>query len=231
MIAPPRFTPVDVDDSHLSFSVNGERHDFARVLLPDPFMEWLVEGRRAMYDLLEGKGTAPFFASHLPVVVTKNRQSPTPFNTGNKGVGVLPVDEHLTSYCDTLQGVLEDTRGAPVADTLARRLNAVRQPLDAGHISNRALITLEIFERNTFQNLSEFPLATLHYTDQGPVYLSFQIDAVVEILPPGHPAYRFAFLSRQLFEHDPFHITQTRFPYAYLFHPIGVKDKTPKHRH
>jgi hypothetical protein len=59
------------------------------------------------------------------------------------------------------------------------------------------------------------------------VYRSFQIDAVVEILTPEHPVYRFAFWSRRLFEHDPFHITQTRFPYAYLFHPSEVRDKTP----
>ena len=50
---------------------------------------------------------------------------------------------------------------------------------------------------------------------------------VVEILSPEHPAYRFAFLNRRLFEYDRFHITQTRFPYAYRFHPVGVRDKTP----
>jgi len=225
------FTPIEVSNSQVSFGVKGERLTFSRAQLPDPFMKWLIDGRRAMYDLLEGKGTAPFFASHLPVVVTRNRQGPLPFNTGNKGVGVLPLAEQIPSYCDLLEEVLEGTRGEPVGDTLKRRLDAVRRPLDAGHISNRALITLEIFERNTFRNLAEFPLATLHYTDQGPVYLSYQIDAVVEILPPGHPEYRFAFLSRQLFEQDPFHITQTRFPYAYLFHPVEIKDKTPKHRH
>ena len=76
----------------------------------------------------------------------------------------------------------------------------------------------------------DFPIATLHYTDRGPHYRSFQIDTVVEVLPPEHPVHRFAFLSRQLFEHDAFHITQTKFPYAYRFHPVKVRDKTPHRR-
>ena len=109
----------------------------------------------------------------------------------------------------------------------ASYLEAVRRFLDGGHISNEALVTLEIFEKQTFANLNDFPIATLHFTGTGPVYRSFQVNAVVEILTPEHPAYRFAFLSRRLFEYDRFHITQTHFPFAYLFHPVEVRDKTP----
>lgn len=226
----PKFTKIDVQDSQLSFMKDGELRTFPRVELPDAFMEWLIAGRRALYDLLDGKGTAPWHAAHLPVVVTQDLQAPIPFNTGNKGVGVLPFEEHIKQYGDHLEEVLEDTRGAPGKETLSRRLAAVRKPLEAGHISNKSLITLEIFERSTYRNLCEYPVASLHYTGEGPVFISFQIDAVVEILTPEHPAYRYAFLSRQLFEYDPFHITQIHFPYAYLFHPVAVRDKTPKRR-
>ncbi len=59
------------------------------------------------------------------------------------------------------------------------------------------------------------------------MYRSFQVNTIVQILPPGDGAFRFAFLSRQLFEHDRFHITQTEFPFAYLFHPVEVREKTP----
>ncbi len=226
----PKFTKIDVQDSELSFMKDGERKTFPRVDLPDSFMEWLIAGRSALYDLLEGKGTAPWHAAHLPVVVTQDLTAPIPFNTGNKGVGVLPFEDRIDEYADNLKEVLEGTRGAPGKETLPTRLAAVRKPLEAGHISNKSLITLEIFERNTYRNLCEYPVASLHYTGEGPVFMSFQIDAVVEILTPEHPAYRFAFLSRQLFEYDPFHITQIHFPYAYLFHPVAVRDKTPKRR-
>lgn len=106
----------------------------------------------------------------------------------------------------------------------------MRKPLEAGHILNKSLTTLEIFERKTSRNLCDYPVASLHYSGDGPVFISVQIDAVVEILTPEDPAYRNAFLSRQLFEHNPFHITQIHFAYAYLFHPVAVTDKTPRRR-
>ncbi len=224
------FKKIAVGDGELSFTAGGQRHAFPRAALPAAFIEWMIAARRAMYEDLKGHGTAEFFAAHLPVVVTWCRNQPIPFNTGNKGVGILPVDGKLGHYADLYQGCFERTRAAPREESLPLRLEAVRRLVSGPDVSDRALITLEIFEKQTFANLSDFPVATLHYTDVGPIYRSFQIDAVVEILPPEHPAYRFAFLSRQLFEQDPFHITQTEFPYAYLFHPTQVRNKTPYRR-
>jgi len=224
------FRGISQNGVGLSFDMDGIRHSFTRVSLPDVFMEWLIEGRKAMYETLEGMYTAPFFQSHLPVVVTQTQGQSIPFNTSNKGVGLLPEEDKIEEYCDLLERTLESTRDMPPDQTMAERLGAVRLLLERNEVSNRALITLEIFEKQTFRNLCDFPVATLHYTDHGPTYLSFQIDSVVEVLTPSHPAYRFAFLSRQLFEHDRFHITQTTFPYAYLFHPVQIRDKTPKRR-
>lgn len=224
------FRTITQNGAGLSFDMDGESQSFRSVSLPDEFMDWVIEGRRAMYDVIEGVGTAPFFQAHLPVVVTRTRSKPIPFNTSNKGVGLLPQEDKIEEYCELLERTLESTRDRPPGETMPERLNAVRRLLERDEVSDRALITLEIFEKQTFRNLCDFPVASLHYTDQGPTYLSYQIDVVVEILTPGHPAYRFAFLSRQLFEQDRFHITQTTFPYAYLFHPVHIKDKTPRRR-
>ncbi len=224
------FKRIAVDDGELAFTAGGKRHVFPRAALPGEFMDWMIAARQAMYQNLKGRGTAEFFAAHLPVVVTYRRDQPIPFNTGNKGVGVLPVEDKLGHYADLYDDCFEQTKAAPREESLPSRLEVVRRFVSGKDVSDRALITLEIFEKQTFANLSDFPVATLHYTDVGPVYRSFQIDAVVEILTPEHPAYRFAFLSRHLFEQDPFHITQTEFPYAYLFHPTQVRDKTPYRR-
>ena len=224
---PTPFRNIEVRATELAFTADGRRHAFPRATLPAPFLEWMIAARRAMYDRLEGHGGAEFFAAHLPVVVTCSRNRPMPFNTGNKGVGLLPVDGRVAGYADLFRETFERSRDLPPEESLPRRLDAVRRLVTAGEVSDRGLVTLEIFEQQTFANLCDYPIATLHYTDVGPVYRSFQIDAVVEILTPEHPVYRFAFWSRRLFEHDPFHITQTRFPYAYLFHPSEVRDKTP----
>ena len=221
------FKDIEVTETELAFTEAGRRHAFPRARLPAAFMEWMITARRAMYDRLERRGPADFFAAHLPVVVTCSRRRPMPFNTGNKGVGLLPSEGKIEDYADLFEESFERSRDLSGEESLPLRLDAVRRLVRSGEVSDRGLVTLEIFEQQTFANLCDFPVAALHYADVGPVYRSFQIDAVVEVLPPEHPVYRFAFWSRRLFEQDPFHITQTRFPYAYLFHPSEVRDKTP----
>ncbi len=218
---------IPTNGPELSFVAGETPYSFQRVSLPPEFMQWVIEGRKAMYDLLQGKGSAPFFSSHLPVVVTYSPNASFPFNTGNKGVGLLPLPDKIEDYCRLYSETLERCKGIPWEESLPMRLDAVRSFINGDDISDQALISLEIFEKTTFANLSDYPLAALHYTGDGPVYRSFQINTVVQILPPEHPVYRFAYLSRHLFEYDGFHITQTRFPYAYQFYPVEVRDKTP----
>jgi len=219
---------IELKDNTVSFMDGDQRLSFERATLPQAFLEWVKEGRRSMFDLLEGNGgKAGFFGSHLPVMVTCSRGNPVPFNTGNKGVGLVPVAGRINDYCAEYQRVFEDYAHRPWEESLAGRLECVRGFINSEDVADNALVTLEIFENNTFRNLCDYPVATLHYAGEGPVYMSYQINAVVEVAQPEHPAYNFAFLSRQLFEYDDFHITQTQFPYAYIFHPIEVKDKTP----
>ncbi len=223
----PRYRPIEVGAAEVAFSVDGQRRTFSRTRLPEGFVSWIVEGRNAMYDLLEGHGSAQFFGTHLPVVVTQAADGGFPFNTGNKGVGLAPKPERVDDFCDFYTETFKRYAGKPWEESLSCRLGAVRQFINGPDVSDEVLISLEIFEKKTFANLCRMPLATLHYTGEGPVYRSYQINAVVQIVPPEHPVYRFAFLSRQLFEYDSFHITQTQFPYAYVFFPVEVLDKTP----
>jgi len=225
------YRTVAVGESELSFVADDGRHTFARARLPEPFLRWLVQGRNAMYDLLEGRGQAHFFGSHLPVVVTYARNASFPFNTGNKGIGLLPQAQRLAHYCELYRSTVQACARDSWHDSLASRLRVVRGFVNGEDVSNEGLVSLEIFEQTTFSNLCDFPIATLHYTGEGPLYRSFQINAVVQIVPPENPTYEFAYLSRRLFEFDDFHITQTRFPYAYLFYPVEVRDKTPFPRH
>ncbi len=138
---------IEVDDGELAFTAGGRHHTFPRVALPGAFMEWMIAARRSMFQDLEGHGTAEFFAAHLPVVVTYCRDQPIPFNTGNKGVGVVPVADKLGHYADLYQDCFDQTRAAPREESLPRRLDAVRRFVSGEDVSDRALITLEIFEQ------------------------------------------------------------------------------------
>ncbi len=226
----PQPRAIDVTPSQVAFTASGERHTFARIHLPESFLGWLTEGRRAMYDRLEGKGAASFFGTHLPVVVTWNRGAAFPFNTGNKGVGPVPVAAKVAEYSALYEETFSRCEAMEWEESLPLRLGAVRRFIVGDDVSREALSSLEIFEKTTFRNLCDFPIATLHYTGSGPGYRSFQVNTVVDVLAPEAPYYRFAFWSRRLFEYDSFHITQTMFPYAYLFYPVEIRDKTPQPR-
>ena len=99
------------------------------------------------------------------------------------------------------------------------------------HIDWRRVGLLEIFEGSTLKNLVENPFASVLWTGNSPVFVSFQADCVVEIIEPEDKRYRFCWAMRRLFEYEPFHVVQTIYPYSYCFWIYRWKDKTPKRRY
>lgn len=198
------------------------------VPLPEKFVSWIEQGRKSMYAKLQGKGAQGFFSSHLPVLVTQNAGQAFPFNCSNKGVGFLPKPEYLGHFVKLFRRTLEETKGRPWQESMAERIKAVSSfYFDREKIDYRALSTLEIFAKTTFANLERSPLCSLHYTGNGPDYVSFQVNCAAEIIGPDDPRHEFIKLARVMFEYDSFHIAQHEFPYAYVFWISEVSDKTP----
>jgi len=74
-------------------------------------------------------------------------------------------------------------------------------------------------------------MAAVLWTGDSPIFVSFQVNCVVEVITPEHPRYRFSWAMRRLFEYEPFHVVQTMFPYSYTFWVYDWKEKTPKRRY
>ncbi len=197
--------------------------------LAGPHIEWFAEGRRAAYRaIVGGGGPIRAFAQHLPMVVTWRPGGLFPCNCGNKGVGFLPRDQHLGHHIEAFERVMRDTRDTPWEASLKERIRTVgRFYFDHEAVDYRLLTGLEIFKKRTYANLERNPFASLLFTGEGPTYLSFQLNCAVEVIEEGDPRHRFVMLARTMFEHDDFHITQQRFPYAYLFWITELLDKTP----
>ena len=219
---------VRIEDNSIRVELESGLVTLPSESLPVRYVEWIEQGRRAMYDKLMGKGNPAFFTSHLPVMITQSLDQAFPFNCGNKGVGYLPKPEYLQEFIDLFHATIENTRGRPWQESLRERIEAVsRFYFDREKIDYRAMSSLEIFEKTTFKNLSRTPLAALHYTGNAPDYMSFQINAAVEVIGPDDPRHEFIKLARVMFEYDSFHIAQHQFPYAYIFWISSVQDKTP----
>lgn len=202
--------------------------------LPDHFVQWQLDYKRRIYDAIEKDQYIAFNAGHLPVVATLGEDSLVP-NLANKGVGFTPKDEYIEHYVKLVEDAVEQIVKLPphaVDDTRALRIGTARAfYAHPEHIDWRRLGLLEIFEGETYRNLTRRPLASVLWTGDSPVFVSYQVDCAVEIIPKDDPRYRFSWAMRRLFEYEPFHVVQTMFPYAYTFWVIGAHDKTPKRRH
>jgi hypothetical protein len=225
---------VEVTGSVAKLEMNGESSALEIKELPQNFVRWQLDYKRGIYDAIEKNEYVAFNAGHLPVVGTWSAGSAFP-NLANKGVGFTPKDEHIEHYLAIVEGAVAEIEKLPpnaVNDTRSLRIAAARQVYaHPEHIDWRRLQLLEIFEGETFRNLCRNPRAAVLWTGNSPVFLSFQVDCLVEVITPEHPRYRFAWAMRRLFEYEPFHIVQTIFPYAYTLWVHDWKDKTPKRRY
>jgi hypothetical protein len=207
--------------------------EFTITELPEKFVEWQLDYKRRIYDAIAKDEYIAFNAGHLPVVGTLG-EGFVP-NLANKGVGFTPKDEHIEHYVKLVEDTVERIQALPphaVDETRDLRIATAREfYAHPEHIDWRRLGLLEIFEGDTYRNLTRRPMASVLWTGQSPIFVSFQVDCAVEIIPKDNPRYRFSWAMRRLFEYEPFHVVQTMFPYAYTFWVYGFHDKTPKRRH
>ena len=225
---------VEVAGSVARIRTNGDVSELQIKELPESFVRWQLDYKHGIYDAIERDEYVRFNAGHLPVVGTWSEESTFP-NLANKGIGFTPKDEHIDHYLSVIEGAVAEIEKLPphaVDDTRRMRVAAAREfYAHPEHIDWRRLALLEIFEGGTFRNLTRNPRAAVLWTGDSPVFMSFQVDCVVEVITPEHPRYRFAWAMRRLFEYEPFHVVQTLFPYAYTLWVHDWKEKTPKRRY
>lgn len=225
---------VKVSNDIVRLHRNGREQEFEIKELPSKFVRWQLDYKHSIYDAIERDEYVAFNAGHLPVVGTWNEDSLTP-NLANKGVGFTPKDEYLEHYLKLVEDAVAQIKQLPphaVNDTRDLRIRTARELYNhPEHIDWRRLALLEIFEGSTFRNLTTNPISSVLWTGNAPVFVSFQVDCVVEIIAPEDLRYRFAWAMRRLFEYEPFHVVQTIYPYSYCFWVYDYKDKTPKRRY
>lgn len=214
--------------------LNGSIEEMPIKELPPDFVRWQLDYKHGVYDAIEKNEYIAFNAGHLPVVGTWSSGSRFP-TLANKGIGFTPKDEYIEKYLDLVESAVEQIEKLPphaVNDTRMLRTRTAREfYAHPEHIDWRRMGLLEIFEGSTYRNLRENPFASVLWTGNSPVFMSYQVDCLVEIITPEDLRYRFAWAMRRLFEYEPFHVVQTMYPYSYCFWVRNFKNKTPKRRH
>ncbi|MCH8851444.1 MAG: hypothetical protein IID41_02205 [Planctomycetes bacterium] len=198
--------------------------------MPPVFLEWQCEERRAMFAALRRGEMPRFLASHLPAVSTLNsRQGAFPIHSSTKGVGLLPKECHLAEHVTEITDCLARGQDEDHSKSLTERIEATLSLYDRpARIDTGVFGGIEIFRRQTYDNLLADPRAALLFTGFGPQYLSFQFNCDVEVVEPGDPRFDFLRGMRLLFEQERFHIQQPEHSLGYVFHIREVLDKTPR---
>ncbi len=201
--------------------------------IPKHCLEWLVESRRRYLKKLMRGEPLTYFSAHLPVVATWSGDGEFPVNMTAKGIGLLPRSDLLTQFIELFEETLDRVRDMRWSESWSIRVDTLfRLYGDVANFDPRLLGGLEIFEGRTLENLRRIPRASLLYAgikeEEGKVgYISFQINAEVEIVGKENSYYRFLLLGRKLFEFDKFHLYQPDYPYGYIFRVKEVRDKSP----
>jgi hypothetical protein len=225
---------IQIANNVAQVNTNGQSRQLKIRELPEKFIRWQLDYKNRIYDAIEKDEYIAFNAGHLPVVGTWNNDALFP-NLANKGIGFTPKDEYIGHYLELVESAVEKISKLPphaVNETRDLRISTAREfYANPDHIDWRRLGLLEIFEGTTYKNLTKNPMASVLWTGNSPVFVSFQVDCVVEIITTEDPRYRFSWAMRRLFEYEPFHVVQTMFPYAYCFWVYSYTDKTPKRRY
>lgn len=225
---------VSVSNGVAKWQQNGSSSEFEVKELPEKFIRWQLDYKNSIYNKIVKDEYIAFNVGHLPVVGTWDKDSLFP-NLANKGVGFAPKDEYMDRYLALVESAVEKILTLPahaVDETRALRIETAREFYsNPEHIDWRRVCLLEIFEGTTYQNLTQNPFASVLWTGNSPVFISYQVDCVVEVINTEDPRYRFAWAMRRLFEYEPFHIVQTMFPFAYCFWVYNWKEKTPVRRY
>ena len=197
-------------------------------VLPINFLAWQRQARISLCTRLmtDGPSSVKTMPAHLAVMSSVSEDGTV--NLATKGMGLLPKPDRLEESTGLLRSAIDKCQGSAWETTLHQRATTLLNFYDdLDRFDNTKLGGLEIFEGSTYRNLTRNPKATLLFTGEAPIFLSYQIEGRVEFVPIGDGYHAFLSAARELFAHDRFHVFQTSYPLAYLFHVSKVRDKTP----
>jgi len=130
-----------------------------------------------------------------------------------------------------LEGMELAFQGRPFEETLDERIDLYQKlMLDDTKIDRFRLGAVEMYGDKTYQNILRDPRVTLNlfWTDEEHSRaLSYQINCVAEVIPPGDPFYRYMRLMRRLFSRTIIDIRSSQdYICAYKFWVCEAKDKS-----
>lgn len=194
---------IDREARKIEFEISGLAIQFPLNPIPDIVYE-------AMANAVNRTANPPTILNELyvstlmkPTISTLNVSPVFPINSTKKVVRLTLTDEALEKTIHELEGVELSFQGRSFEETRDERIELYQKiMLDDSKIDRFRLGAVEMYGDQTYQNIRRDPRITmnLYWTqEKWPQALSYQLNCVAEIVPPGSPYYRYMRLMRRLF--------------------------------
>jgi hypothetical protein len=225
-------TTVTSSGNQLQVRIANKTTDYSLVALPPEFIEWQIKERMKLFDLLQKNEMPKFLSSHLPTLITYDRNKPDfPVNAACKGIGLVPCCDELEPITQKLKTQLPTIVGSDFKSSLKQRIECAKlffknnTKLDPYRLGG-----LEIFEAQSYKNIMQNPCVSLLFVGDSPTYKSYQLNCIAEVTPQGTPFYDFVRTIRSVFEEAKFHYQQPAYPFAIRYNVVEIIEKSLKVR-
>lgn len=167
---------------------------------------------------------------HKPIVSTINSSHPFTVNSAPKIVRVTLKDKVIQKRLQEIEGEFLSFQGKSYSDTLEERIELYQELyMDTKNIDRVRLGAVEMFGETTYSNILRDPRVTLCFSWYRPRtrdFLSFHINCIAEVIPPGNTFYKYMRIMRSLFSERFLDLGRPEYTCAYKLWVSETKEKT-----
>jgi hypothetical protein len=199
-----------------------------RATLPLDFLEWQSRSRIELFRTMSTRGASAVKAMPAHLAVLGSHGPDGAINLAAKGIGMVPIPEKLRHFTTLFRRTVDSCSKSDGSETVRERMETLLSfYMDVQNFDDSRLGGLEIFEGETYSNLSKDPRVSLLFAGEPPSFNSYQVDGVVEFVRPPDPYFGFLRATREMFAMDPFHVPQRNYRHGFIVHVSQVRDKRP----
>ncbi|TFG13847.1 hypothetical protein EU537_05145 [Candidatus Thorarchaeota archaeon] len=165
-----------------------------------------------------------------PAVCTFDIHRPYPINVATKIVRLTLTDSELEKKINDIEGKILSFQGVPFDDSIEDRIQFYRDLfIDDKKIDRFRIGAVEMYGDATYSNILNDPRVTLGFywrSSNPPNAMSYQINAIAEMVNKDDPFYRYMWALRGLFSHRFLDLGRDEYVCAYKFWVSETHEKS-----
>ncbi len=212
---------VERGDIVLSYPLNA---------IPDPLYKKIAAALAGDEPVATNLGSVYRDTVMKPAVCTFDIHRPYPVNVATKIIRLTLTDAELEKRIADIEGKILSFQGVPFEESIEDRVQFYRDLfIDDKKIDRFRIGAVEMYGDATYSNILNDPRVTLGFywrSRDRPNAMSYQINAIAEVVSKDDTFYRYMRLLRGLFSHRFLDLGRDEYPCAYKFWVSEAHEKS-----